>query len=167
MAMDIFEASMKGDLEVIRREAARSPDLLTSGGPGGWPALHLAAHFGQKDATALLLELGAPIEQRAPNQENNTPLHAAVAGMRKETAELLLEKGADITATYASGTRALHEAAYKNDPDMIRLLLRHGADPTLANDRGETPRAIAERQGNRHVAEMLPTAEGDAPIAGG
>ena len=38
---------------------------------------------------------------------------------------------------------------------MARLLLKHGADPNIANDEGETPAMVAGEKGHREIAEML------------
>jgi ankyrin repeat protein len=51
----------------------------------------------------------------------------------------LLEKGCAINAQTANGASLLHLAAGKRDLNMIRLLLKHGADCRSANDQGETP----------------------------
>ena len=52
-----------------------------------------------------------------------TPLHAAVAGKRKDVAELLLAKGAKIDTKLPNGSTLLHLAAYLGDVDMTKLLL--------------------------------------------
>ena len=157
--MDLFSAAMKGDLASIKSALSASPDLLNKPGPGGWPPLHLAAHFGQEEAVNLLLDLGASIEQRSENSNNNTPLHAAIAGGRAGTAALLLERGADIRATYG-GTAVLHEAAFKGDPALIRLLLNWKADPSVVNPAGETPLGIATKHhGNGEAATLLATVQ--------
>jgi len=38
-----------------------------------------------------------------------------------------------------SGSTALHYAVQRGDVDVVNLLLRHGADPTIKNDLGKTP----------------------------
>lgn len=59
-------------------------------------------------------------------------LHAAIGSNRPtSTIAALLEHGADPNLTVASGQdwTALHVAAFMARPDVIRLLLAHGADP--------------------------------------
>jgi uncharacterized protein len=165
--MDFFAAAINGDLEMMRIALKLAPELLHKAGPGGWPALHLAAHFGQEAAVALLLELGALLEQRSENSNNNTPLHAAVAGCRWGTTQLLLERGADIRANYG-GTCVLHEAAFKGDPELIRLLLRWKADPNAVNAEGETPLAIATKHhGTGEAGALLAAAQQEGPEKAG
>lgn len=50
-----------------------------------------------------------------------------------------MRRGANVNATDLWKFTALHEAASKGKVDIVRLLLRHGADPAKKNRDGETP----------------------------
>ena len=50
---------------------------------------------------------------------------------------------------------ALHMAVRCRDEKMVEALLRHGADPSLRNDAGETPFDIARGGGSRWSAAYL------------
>ena len=94
-----------------------------------------------------------------PNADNSTPLMAAAglatrspgedAGTESEVLEavqLALELGADVNAVDNNGETAMHAAAYKNLPKVVRFLAASGAKIELWNrdDRfGWTPLAIA------------------------
>ncbi|KAK7012795.1 ankyrin repeat-containing domain protein [Favolaschia claudopus] len=57
-----------------------------------------------------------------------TPLHAAATAGNLEIADLLLDAGADITATWGSDEyQPLHLAVEKNRIEMMTLLLDYGA----------------------------------------
>jgi ankyrin repeat protein len=38
---------------------------------------------------------------------------------------------------------------------MVELLLKHRADPKLANDDGKTPAVVAREKGNEEIATLL------------
>lgn len=117
-----------------------------------------------------LLELGA--DPTIPNAEGCTPLLAAAgvgtmapgeeAGDEPESiaaVRLMLELGADINAVDGNGETAMHGAAYKNLPGIVRFLAENGAKVEVWNRHnkyGWTPLTIAEgyRFGNfRPAAE--------------
>src|SRR5690606_10758939 len=60
------------------------------------------------------------------------------AGERAAALELLAQ-GADANERSVDGTTALHWAVYRNDVELVELLLRKGADPNARNDYGATP----------------------------
>ena len=124
----------------------------------------LAADTADVPFMKLLLELGA--DPTIPNADQCPPLLAAAGigtiapgeegGTEDEAiaaVELLLSLGADINAIDDNGETAMHGAAYKSLPKMLRFLADHGADITLWNVKNKynwTPLLIAEgyRQGN-------------------
>ena len=55
-----------------------------------------------------------------------TPLHGAIARDRKETAELLIAKGADVNAKTADGETPLYLAIQFREPETAGLLRKHG-----------------------------------------
>jgi ankyrin repeat protein len=143
---------------------------------GATPFMMAAA---TSDATymRLLVKLGA--NPLLGNVDNCTPLMVVtgigvgssaaneVAGTEPEVleaAQLALDLGADINAVDANGETAMHGAAYKNLPQVVKLLAAKGAkiDVWNKNDKWEwTPLAIAVgyRFGN-----FKPSAETEAAI---
>src|SRR5439155_7998536 len=93
-------------------------------------------------------------------EENMTPLMAAAGvgtqypgedpGTDSEAAEavkVLLELGADLNTVSTKGDTAMHGAAYKFLPSVVRLLADKGADISIWNQKNElgwTPLNIAE-----------------------
>ena len=67
----------------------------------------------------------------------------------------LLAKKADVNATQADGTTALHWAVRWNDLETARLLIRSGADAKIANHDGATPMFLASQNGNAAMIEEL------------
>lgn len=88
-----------------------------------------------------LLNYGADAHVRTTG--GNTALHAAVSNA--ESARLikaLLDKGLDINATNNKGETPLMVAAGNKNHSLYRLLLKHGANPDLRNQRGQTAEEI-------------------------
>lgn len=50
---------------------------------------------------------------------------------------------------------ALHWAVEEEHPDLVKLLLKHGADPIVISKYGETPISIADELGYADVSETL------------
>ena len=140
------------------RVARRPPAGITAlNMVGGTPFL-LASRTADAEFMRLLVELGA-----APllsNEDDTTPLMVAAGlgtsspgedpGTEPEVMEavlLALELGGDINHVDDNGETAMHGAAYKHLPSVVRLLTDHGADIEVWNQRnakGWTPLNIAE-----------------------
>lgn len=135
----------------------------------------LAALTADVEMMRTLAELGAnPLQT---NVEGSTPLMAAAglatrspgedAGTESEVleaVELALSLGADVNAVDINGETAVHAAAYKNLPKVVKLLTARGARIELWNQPnkfGWTPLAIAAgyRFGN-----FKPSAETEASV---
>ncbi len=56
-----------------------------------------------------------------------------------------------------TGTTALMKAAQLNNPNMVRFLLKRGADPYIQNSEGKTALSIAEDQKSYKAIEVLAT----------
>ena len=153
---DFIAAAALGKVERLRALAQTDPQLVHAYSPDGWTALHLAAHFGQREAVEALLAAGASVYAGSHNTMQNTPLHAAIPGGKAEIVEALLARGAEVNARQEGGFTALHEAAMQGNAALVRLLLARGADPALASEAGKTARDFAVEQGH---ADLLPLFE--------
>jgi ankyrin repeat protein len=149
---------------------------------GATPFL-LAALTADAELMKTLAKLGA--DPLLPNADNSTPLMAASglatrspgedAGTESEVLEavqLALDLGADINAVDKNGETAMHSAAYKNLPKVVKFLAAKGAKIELwnRNDRfGWTPLAIAVgyRFGNFKPSPETEAAIRDVMIAAG
>ena len=123
---------------------------------GATPFL-LAALTADAELMRTLAALGA--DPLLPNAENSTPLMVAAglatrspgedAGTESEVLEAVqvaLDLGADINAVDNNGETAMHGAAYKNLPKVVKFLAAKGAKIEVWNQDdkfGWTPLAIA------------------------
>ncbi len=78
------------------------------------------------------------------NSRQFSGLHRTILGLEAIKLEQLpgllrLTQAVDINATDAMGMTSLAWAAAANDVEVVRILLDHGADPNIANQRWETP----------------------------
>lgn len=90
---------------------------------------------------AALLNAGASANARGTWRESPA-LSIAAFGGHVEAMQQLLNAGADIMATGSSGNNCLHDAAYRNQPHAVSLILAHPKASELISQRNkemETP----------------------------
>ena len=148
----LIEAVKRGDATAVRDLLAQSVDV-DGAEPDGTTALHWAAHLGDAASVELLLDAGAAL--RATTRNGATPYSLAAYKAHAAVIELLLEAGEDANAIF-NGEPALLMVARAGDPDAVRALLRHGADPNVAEPiRGQTPLMHAAIEGNVEAMKVL------------
>jgi hypothetical protein len=87
-----------------------------------------AAFDGKSTEVAGLLDAGARADFICGGM---TPLIAATMNGHKDVAEVLLSRGADVNQRSEVGPTALIQAAQRDNPAFVELLLNHRADVTL------------------------------------
>lgn len=153
--LDVFEASAVGETSRVRMLVAEDPALLQAYSPDGWTPLHLACFFGHGETAHALLDDGAEVQCWSINATKNTPLHAAIAGIRDHALiGRLLNQGADVNAVGGAGVTPLHLAASRGDLELVDLLVTHGAVASPMEN-GRSPADIAEERGHPNVAARL------------
>jgi ankyrin repeat protein len=89
------------------------------------------------------------------DDNGTTPLHLAAHEGRKDVAELLLAKKADVNAQNNNGTAPLHWAAIYDHKDVAELLLANKADIDAKDSYGDTPLHYAALWGYMDMVELL------------
>jgi len=143
----------------LNARATRRPSMGTTtlNSVGATPFL-LAARTKDVELMRLLAELGA--DPLLTNDDGTTPLMVAAGigtsspledpGNEAEVLEavkLALRLGGDVNAVDKKGETAMHGAAYKHVPSVVRFLAQNGARVEVwnhENDRGWTPLRIVE-----------------------
>src|SRR5438876_3826681 len=83
------------------------------------------------------------------------PLIDAVKNVDREAVRSLLKQGANVNATQADGTTALHWSSYRDDLESADLLIRSGANVNTRNDLGATPLWAACQNGSESMVRRL------------
>ena len=96
----LMMAALRGDLEWTLLLLQRGAQVNR----GGWTPLHYAASGPEPKVVALLLERGAALEAHSPNR--TTPLMMAAGYGAIDSADLLLQRGADARARNDAGLTA-------------------------------------------------------------
>jgi cytohesin len=85
-----------------------------------------------------------------------SPLHLAASLGKREAAEALVAKGADVQLKAdAEGTTPLQEASKNGSKDIVQLLLAKGADASAKDRQGKTALDLAQAKGYTEVANLL------------
>jgi len=157
---DFLDAARRGDLSFVRSELARDPDLARGSNDTGDTGLHKAAEGGHLNIVMALLDAGANVDAvRADGARpihcalrlgNHTPRYsgvlagallargaaynvylAAVLGDNQYVSEALAGDPALANFEDTSHSRPISAAARRNDLELVKLLLDHGANPSL------------------------------------
>ena len=127
-----------GTTQPTEPPTAKAPDI----------SIHKAADDGNIEAIKQHIAAGTDVNS---NYEW-TPLHAAA---NKETAELLIAKGADINAKDDTGGTPLFWAALEGNVEVAELLIRQGADVNAAGPKGWTALHWAVAMAQKKSVELL------------
>ncbi|WP_299154226.1 ankyrin repeat domain-containing protein [uncultured Tateyamaria sp.] len=85
-------------------------------------------------------------------------LHNLLYGKERYPVLALIEAGADVNAIGNLGYAPLHVSAFRDDAEMIQLLLDAGADPRVRCEIGKTPLDAAVDLGCLDAAKVLKSA---------
>ena len=119
-------AAHRRDRELVELLLERNADPTVVNDYGA-TAISAAAVEGSYEIIEALLDAGADAD--SPNREGQTILMVVARTANADTARLLLAGGADVNATEQWGDQsALMWAAAQKQPEMIRVLVEHGAD---------------------------------------
>ncbi|MCY4128449.1 MAG: ankyrin repeat domain-containing protein [Gammaproteobacteria bacterium] len=145
--------------------------------------LFIASHFGEREILELLLSNGASIQSAdaglwmatndmsilkrlidaglSANQRPNgdlTPLLyvcRADKGTRTDKLQLILELGADVSASSKDGRTALHYATMSGNYEACEMLLEAGIDPHKTGPRTPFAAELAEQRGYSEIAKLI------------
>lgn len=97
--------------------------------------------------------------EKAQKRKRDYPLHSAASHSEIEKVKQLLDAGADPNQLDKEISTALHYAAVKGRPDVVRLLIARGAKVNIKNVNDHTPLDWAEitrKKSGTHYSESTP-----------
>lgn len=147
-ATALMLASRIGVVPVLQALVRCAADVNARDDEGASP-LHVAAKFDQAGAVDVLIEAGADIELKESWRER-TPLGVAADRGKAKSLLALLRQGASVNAQDDSGKTPLFWVCYCKPEDLemvVELLLRWGADETIADQDGRTPASTLDIMG--------------------
>jgi ankyrin repeat protein len=167
-------AARAGSVQVVRYLISAGADL-NARTPVNETPLMLAAYFREGDGESssadrhdetlrILVEAGALIEN---DPHNYTPLAYAAYNNRQRALRYLIERGARLDADAENRViyinTPLMMAAIQGHREIVRMLLRAGADPLVRVHLGSTAREFARKYRHSHVEPLLACAESLPP----
>jgi uncharacterized protein len=154
MTNELFTAVVSGDVETVRRVVREDRSLASARDGSGLPVVLLALFNQQRGAADALLEA-----------EPELGILEASAVGRPERVRELLEADPDVRGDRTpEGFTPLGLAAFMGGPDVVRVLLEHGADPDddADNQFGVRPVNAAAASHDPETMRLLLEAGADA-----
>jgi ankyrin repeat protein len=145
-------AASLGACNEIVRLYVRGADVNNMAGGVATP-LHYAVSSGSKEATEILLLLGALPDKY--DVYGNTPLISAVRSDDLEIAELLIRYGASVSQTDRSGSTPLHHAIALGYFYIADMLLYYDAPTDIKDNEGNTPLMVGVNFGYYDMCDLL------------
>lgn len=103
-----------------------------------------------------------------PHVGGRTPLHTAILGGRKDVAELLIKKGADVNAVGDHGSPLQYAADWARSAEMVKLLLVNGAKTEIRGQQvPESPLELAQNRKDKDSAPVKAIIELLSAVANG
>ena len=149
----LYNAALDGDIEVVKKYLETGFDV-NQPNQDKQSLLMLAGFNGHTDLCEYLIKSGAHIEARETN--GRTALMFASTGPFPKTVELLLQNDANPNSidNLEHFTPLMHAAA-EGHIEVVKILLSHGADPSLKDVDGDTAESFAIQKGHRKVVKLL------------
>ncbi len=176
----VFEVIGSGDAKAFADILASDPQAAMARNENGVSAVLWAAYNRRWDIVAVILDKGIPLDiweasatgrtdrvqelaRRAPalidavSPDGFSPLGLAAFFGREETAEFLIDEGADINARSRNefGVTPLHSAVAARNARIVGALLEAGAQPDHVQQGGFTPLHSAAANGDVDIVRML------------
>ena len=153
-------AATKGQVEVVDRLLTEGAKPFLTDRQDGGTAILRAVEEGHLGVLETMIRHRVDIHSL--DERGYTLLHSAASNERDSIVRFLIKKGLDKNARNKKNSTPLHEACRNScdEYDVTYTLLAAGADVTLEDNAGRTPRTVAWQNSNIAVIKIL---EGKSP----
>jgi uncharacterized protein len=176
----LFDAIDKRDQDRLSHAIAENPRLAAARDAEGVSALLHARYRENLAAVEVLMRANPPLDVfdaaalgrtgrlreliatdaslvSAFSSDGFTPLHLAAFFGQAETARVLIQAGADLSAVSRNQMKVqpLHSAAAARRDEVARLLIEAGADVNAVQEGGYTPIHAAAQNGDVELIDLL------------
>jgi ankyrin repeat protein len=117
--------------------------------------VRLAEAAMKRDTAAVRALVAQKVDVNAPGRDGTPALHWVVRVDDLDTAQLLIQAGADVKFADRYGVTPLYLACSNGNAAMIKLLLNAGADPNSVDPTGETALMTAVKIGDLESVQAL------------
>jgi ankyrin repeat protein len=150
-------ACHEGRPEMVTSLIANGADPARADADGNTP-LHHAALCAEPAVAAILIDAQAPLEAR--NREQATPLAVAAAAANWTVLRFLAEHGAHADAAMPAAAGIADD-----DPEGVRILLKHKGRATAVDALGRSALLHAARENHVEITRVLLDANADVALA--
>ncbi len=171
--IDELVGNAHGNLARVEELLEANPELLNQKASWNETPIEAATQMGNRPIIDFLIGRGAPVDfftalvlgrtaevDKHPELVNARGIHDlpalyfAAIGSQVTSAEELIEAGADVNAR-SPAAAPIHGAVMGGSADMVRLLLEHGADPSLKDYAERDAKSLAMAIKRTDLAELF------------
>jgi ankyrin repeat protein len=143
----------------VHSHLEREPDSVHVRDDDGSSCVHWAALCGRLGLLQHLELHGAPLDARV-EESGMTPMHWACTSGRLNVVRYLIDAGVDIDAADLRRTTPLMLAVQYHHDVLLAWLLKHGADPLLLDNEGDSALHWAAYKNNTMALTLICGADG-------